>query len=73
MPMGKLEEIPAHTVAPGWKAPPVTIDVDMASALLRHQKVGDATDGPVMIYRDGSEINGKVGAAAVVPSPQQMR
>jgi len=55
------------TVAPWWEAPTVTIEDNAESAKEAHQRILSESEALMVVYTDGSGINNKIGAAAVVP------
>lgn len=67
LPAGEPETRKPYAIPPWWKPPDTWIDEDPEKAIATHDRVIQETNS-LNIYTDGSGINGKIGAAAVVPT-----
>ncbi|EDN02399.1 predicted protein [Histoplasma mississippiense (nom. inval.)] len=63
-----LESRIPFPVKPWWRAPTVTIMEGREAAERLHTHIISGADPPLAVYTDGSDIHGKVGAAALAPS-----
>ena len=61
-----LERFQPFTASPDWDPPPATI-AETKEEAIEQAKRREATED-MLIYTDGSGINGKIGAAAVAPA-----
>ena len=66
VPFAKIEKITPFVTAPWWIPPKINIMPNKKTAEAVHKTIISNTDS-LIIYSDGSGINGKVGAAAVSP------
>ena len=68
--IAKLERTVPFIVSPWWVPPKKTIAQDKSEAKQNHDQIALNPDPQhhIIVYTDGSGINGKIGAAAVAPS-----
>ncbi|KAJ3571479.1 hypothetical protein NPX13_g5362 [Xylaria arbuscula] len=73
-PTGLTQEIiPPYITPPWWKGPTIHIREDAEQAESDHQRELESGRNTLLIYTDGSGINGHTGAAAVCPKIRQTR
>lgn len=64
----QFETIRAHIVPPWWKGIQTVIAATAAKATDTHNLLAKSTANNILIYTDGSGIDGQIGAAAVSPT-----
>jgi ribonuclease HI len=62
-----IEKRIPYITAPWWKAPIVAIKEDAKTAAETHNAILQRSMDLLIVYTDGSGINGKIGAASVAP------
>ncbi|KAJ3552812.1 hypothetical protein NPX13_g11028 [Xylaria arbuscula] len=73
-PTGLTQEIiPPYITPPWWKGPTTHVREDVEKAESDHQRELESGRNTLLIYTDGSGINGHTGAAAVCPKIRQTR
>lgn len=65
--------IPLYITPPWWKGPTIHIREDAEKAESDHQRELESGRNTLLIYTDGSSIDGHTGAAAVCPRISQTR
>ncbi|KAJ3560528.1 hypothetical protein NPX13_g9271 [Xylaria arbuscula] len=67
------EIVPPYVTPPWWEGPTTRIGEDTEQAESEHQRELESGRNSILIYTDGSGIDGHIGAAAVCPMTKQTK